>query len=288
MERSVDTQLPSGPFNSGTNPYLYNGKEIDRMNGLNENDYGGRWYNAAVGRWGSVDPLAEITPNISPYVYCEGNPVNRIDPTGMMGEASQTGMYGFVPPYVASTFVDKNNKIIEHRPDNDRTVYLVENEIEWINNGKSKVGLDRVGDEDPFINYNNKIGQTYNHFHLYDNFIDNLAEHMRNSGWEDEDKAFLKSFGPIIMGLVLLNPIIGTYNDAKTVFTSKDIYSEKVSKTDKYLSGISLSMGVTSGGLKLVKSPLKKAIKLLDRLSKAITVYSAAKETKNELKKDKK
>ena len=31
----------------------------------------------------SVDPLAEKKPWISPYVFCSGNPVNRIDPDGM-------------------------------------------------------------------------------------------------------------------------------------------------------------------------------------------------------------
>ena len=31
----------------------------------------------------SVDPLAEKYPNISPYAYCAGNPVNAVDPDGM-------------------------------------------------------------------------------------------------------------------------------------------------------------------------------------------------------------
>jgi len=82
MERSNTNQTSGGPFNSGTNPYLYNGKEIDRMNGLNENDYGGRWYDAAIGRWGSVDPLAEKYYSISPYAYCLNNPIRHIDPNG--------------------------------------------------------------------------------------------------------------------------------------------------------------------------------------------------------------
>ena len=82
MERSNNGQSSAGCFNSGNNPYLYNGKEIDRMNGLNENDYGGRWYDAAVGEWPTMDPLAEKYYSISPYTYCAGNPVKFIDPNG--------------------------------------------------------------------------------------------------------------------------------------------------------------------------------------------------------------
>jgi RHS repeat-associated protein len=90
MERR-NLKVNGSCFNSGTNPYLYNGKEIDRMNGLNENDYGARWYDAAVGRWGSVDPLAEKRQWISPYVYCSGNPVNRIDPDGRLDGGPDSG-----------------------------------------------------------------------------------------------------------------------------------------------------------------------------------------------------
>ena len=66
-----------------TQTYKYNGKELDRINGLDWYDYGARNYDAALGRWHVVDPLAEKYYNVSPYAYCGNNPVNRIDPNGM-------------------------------------------------------------------------------------------------------------------------------------------------------------------------------------------------------------
>jgi len=70
----------------GVQPYKYNGKELDRMHGLDLFDYGARHYDAAIGRWWGVDALAEANYHISQYVYTSNNPVNRIDPTGMLDD----------------------------------------------------------------------------------------------------------------------------------------------------------------------------------------------------------
>ena len=64
-------------------PYKYNGKELDRKGGLDWYDYGARMYDAVLGRWHVVDPMAESYIGLSPYSYCDSNPVNRIDPDGM-------------------------------------------------------------------------------------------------------------------------------------------------------------------------------------------------------------
>ena len=65
-----------------TQPYKYNGKELDRANGLDWYDYGARWYDATRTGWTSVDSHCEKYYDVSPYVYCGENPVNRIDPDG--------------------------------------------------------------------------------------------------------------------------------------------------------------------------------------------------------------
>ena len=63
-------------------PYKYNGKELERMNGLDLYDYGARWMDAALGRFTTIDPMCEKYYGISPYAYCAGNPVNLVDLDG--------------------------------------------------------------------------------------------------------------------------------------------------------------------------------------------------------------
>ena len=63
-------------------PYKYNGKEYDGKKGLNWYDYGARWYDAAMGRFTAVDPMAKKYYNASPYSYCLNNPVKYVDPDG--------------------------------------------------------------------------------------------------------------------------------------------------------------------------------------------------------------
>ena len=66
----------------GEQKYKYNGKELDRMHGLDWYDYAARQYDPTTGMFTSMDPLCEKYYHISPYVYCAGNPVKYVDPDG--------------------------------------------------------------------------------------------------------------------------------------------------------------------------------------------------------------
>jgi RHS repeat-associated protein len=64
-------------------PYLYNGKELEGELGLGWYAYGFRYYDASVGRFVGVDPLAENHYGVTPYHYVLNSPLLFIDPFGL-------------------------------------------------------------------------------------------------------------------------------------------------------------------------------------------------------------
>lgn len=69
-------------INQALQPYKFNGKELDRMHGLDWYDYGARMYDPVICTWTSYDSKASENVGVSPMAYCANNPINAIDPDG--------------------------------------------------------------------------------------------------------------------------------------------------------------------------------------------------------------
>ena len=65
------------------NRYQYNGKENVSELGIEMLDYGFRWYDPAIARFTTTDPLAEDYSFQSPYAYAANNPIKFIDFMGL-------------------------------------------------------------------------------------------------------------------------------------------------------------------------------------------------------------
>jgi RHS repeat-associated protein len=87
----------------GKQPCKYNGKELDRMHGLNLYDYSARQMEPALGRFTTMDPMCEKYYEWSPYAYAGNNPMKYVDPTGMMMD----------------WYLDLHKGQIEHQPGSD-------------------------------------------------------------------------------------------------------------------------------------------------------------------------
>ena len=125
--RQVTNYYPFGapyadsPVNPDHQPYKYNGKELDRMHGLDTYDYGARQHDPILARWDRMDPLAEKNPDVTPYHYCHNNPVNRIDADGMDDYYTSDGLFLFRDDKETDRIIIRNTEIenikrITHAP----------------------------------------------------------------------------------------------------------------------------------------------------------------------------
>ena len=65
-------------------PYRFLGNELYTSNSLGLYDFSARMYDPSLGRFLSVDPMAEGYRHLSPYAYCAGNPVVYVDKDGQV------------------------------------------------------------------------------------------------------------------------------------------------------------------------------------------------------------
>ncbi len=133
------------------NRYTYNGKEyIDDLD-INLHDYGFRYYDPAIARFTTIDPLAEEYSFQSGFAYASNNPIKFIDFMGLSA-ASSVDMEKFEKAKSLATNIytssDKNTNT--ESPDD---IIIVFSSV----SGYGHVGL-LVGDDDKGWRYLSKNG----------------------------------------------------------------------------------------------------------------------------------
>ena len=132
-------------------PYLFNAKEFDEETGLYY--YGARYYDPRLSLWISTDALKEKTPNVSPYIYTDNNPIIYIDPDGnfrwkALAEASRK--------WYNLWHKNKASEVIENR-DTKNPILRYSYQVCSYENGEFVVTLHyKVGKE--FVNAAQNVG----------------------------------------------------------------------------------------------------------------------------------
>ncbi len=98
----------------GSYRYGFNGKENDQEWGKLIQDYGFRLYNPAIAKFLSVDPLAPIYPELTPYQFASNTPIEAIDLDGLEAahtssnkQHSNSGVYFFETRNFSFSFVKR-------------------------------------------------------------------------------------------------------------------------------------------------------------------------------------
>ena len=74
---------------SYSSTYTFSAKEKDSESGYTY--FGARYYSDNIMQWLSVDPMSDMRPGVSPYSYCQNNPIGRVDTWGMLDDVYITG-----------------------------------------------------------------------------------------------------------------------------------------------------------------------------------------------------
>ena len=184
-------------------PYKYNGKELDTKKGLNWYDYGARMYDAALGRWHVVDPLAEKYYSVSPYNYCMNNPVNAIDSNGEK-IVFVNGFLGFGSPTGGSAYWGGTNSSFVRGAQaflQDKSTYFANIEYNYWRSSTFLRNLD--GYNYAKENYSQLINgmNSKDVFHFVSHsmggaFSEGMIRHLEEQGWTVNTVFHLNAWQP--------------------------------------------------------------------------------------------
>jgi len=201
---------------SSTQPYKYNGKELDDATGLYY--YGARYYDPRILVWQSTDPLMEKYAGWSPYHYTLLNPIKYVDPDGKKSEYVGSKNYYLL---MENDFKSKNNESGKKPPS-----YYSNYGDKYIRrfNDKLKPQLSKEGQkwvEKTTVNLQNAIENIVNN----NPNIEQNSEEFKNLAFDSHPKAYLDAG---LLDLPILDKIkIGLTPDLSDILSPKGLKQVK-------------------------------------------------------------
>ena len=167
------------------NNYKYNGQEWQDELGLNMTAMDYRQYDNAIGRFNSIDALAEVQYSQTPYHFGYNNPVYWADPTGLLSDDFINSMWNNSARNATTTWTNQGGMFM-----NQNNSGMIDG-----NTGEftAMVGLPQV---DITVNRNNWQGtgavaqmHTYKNSSFYDSFWKDVRTENMN-GFQREMDGF--------------------------------------------------------------------------------------------------
>jgi len=240
-------------FTSNTNPttpvvdnFKYNNKELSTEFGLNWYDYQARQYDPAIGRWNSIDPMAEKYNNWSPYNYVYNNPVSFTDPDGMSPSGG--------PPFVTS-FDDLTQLPIDPTHLNSEKLFEYKDKAEFL--------LDPLGETAEAVNPFLHVGSVINNaFGTMAVGFGNAVSNLYNMATGSDERAQVEGDLGTDQTIYDMNPETGAIGS----FDLRDLSKEQGDSFRKnlFMDGIQVAAFIATAGGTAEASALKTAVDVTD------------------------
>ena len=199
---------PGRSWNAGDYRFGYTGheKESDLAEGVYTTEY--RLLDTRLGRWLSVDKMAGDFAWMSPYNYCEGNPMMYWDPNGKFGikihksllrNAIESSGYSFSEEHVAE-MMQGTGSYADITLASDESVHL-DNKLRYVDveNGYCNAADNLVQDakEKNYLQIGKDL-HTIGDFYSHSNYIDLFLEYMDKNPGIANTASDIPTFGDVI------------------------------------------------------------------------------------------
>ena len=205
-------------------PYLYGGKEFYSLKVVNLYDFNARTYAPDIARFMQPDPLATENMGVSPYTYCNGDPINFIDPSEEKVEFADSTNVEFIQAFHnAVSYLRENgaSEWVDNILKSDK-VYVLEYAASNFSEASISVSPDGILNGVKIKWAHNIVIETWSGSYLSPaETLSHESDHAFRA--ETDLKGFIKDFETVV-------PYYGNKEDFRVIRGSERFVAEKLGK----------------------------------------------------------